>query len=53
MCAPMCALNRAGAYRPSPEEVASSTTRQPASHATVRPTGQWSPLARSRRTPTR
>ncbi len=49
----MCMLNIAGMYRPRPDDVANNSTRQPSSHATIRPVGHWSPRRRSRRTPTR
>ncbi len=49
----MCMLNIAGMYRPIPDDVATSSTRQPSSHATIRPTGHASPRRRSLRTPAR
>ncbi len=53
MWASMCTLNIAGAYRPTPDEVANRTVKQPSTQATVRPTGQESPRLRSLRTPSR
>ena len=53
MCAAMCMLNIAGMYRPTPDDVANSSTAQPSSQATVRPVGHASPRRRSRRTPAR
>ena len=53
MCAAMCMLNIAGMYRPTPDDVANKSTKQPSSHATIRPVGHWSPRRRSRRNPAR
>ena len=43
----MCALNRTRPYTAGDPEVAHSSTARPASHATVRSTGQRSPRRRS------
>ncbi|SLI91273.1 Uncharacterised protein [Mycobacteroides abscessus subsp. abscessus] len=53
MCCIMCTLNMAGAYRPIPEDVVTSSSAQAQSQAMVRPTGHESPRACSRRTPSR
>ncbi len=53
MWAVMCMLNIAGMYRPRPDDVVNSSTAQPSSQATVRPTGHRSPRRRSRITPAR
>ncbi|GIL28073.1 hypothetical protein NUM_33270 [Actinocatenispora comari] len=53
MCAARCTLNIAAAYRPTPEQVATSSTAQPPNHAAVRDAGQGRCRNRSRRNPVR
>ncbi|GAA1337338.1 hypothetical protein GCM10009635_46160 [Actinocatenispora thailandica] len=53
MCAARCTLNIAAAYRPTPEQVASSSTAQPPNQAAVRDAGHDRRSRPSRRSPTR